>query len=1102
MTPVDQSARDRIATDTSSTLFVNAGAGSGKTSALVDRIATLVLTDGIRLAHVAAVTFTEKAGAELRDRLRARFENAWRGDDPALSQRAGDALDDLDRAAVGTLHAFAQRILTEHAISAGLPPLLEVLDDVGSSVAFEERWAGLQTALLDDDQMERPLLFGLAAGLKLDHIRALARALGADWDLIADQVLTGPTPNVAVPDLSPLLRQATELLDLSEHCTDPQDRLLAKFDPLRQAIAVLESASDDGALIGGLQDLKALKFSQGRIANWTCPIAEVREAGAALAQEADRILGDVLDACLRSLTCWTATRVLDAAHDRKRSGRLEFHDLLVLARDLLRRDPEVRETLASTYERLLLDEFQDTDPIQIELAVRIAGGAAADQDRWQDVKVPDGKLFFVGDAKQSIYKFRRASIATYLQAQDHLGEQVHLTTNFRTVEPVLEWVNHVFGTVITAAPSAQPEYEPLDPHRSDTGHGPAVTVLGAHAHADLPRAAADILRQREAADVAAVIQQMLTDQWQVFDQRAKAWRDVRHSDIAVLVPARTSLPHLEDALDAAGIQYRAEASSLVYEAAEVRDLLACARAIADPTDELSLLTALRSPLFGCGDDDLWNWKHTGGRFNLWAPHPEADENAAGPGAVGTAVTAIRALARRTRWASPSELLSAIIEDRRMLEVAAHSPRRRDAWRRLRFVVDQARAWSETSHGGLRAYLAWAAHQGQETSRVAESVLPETDADAVQITTIHAAKGLEYPVVIMSGMTAQPRRPNGLRLLWPTDGGYEVKVGAGIQTGDFDTTAPVDEQMDDLERLRLLYVAATRARDHLVVSLHRSAAFSANTAAQVLASAGGVTDTVLTFSAGELTPALAPQAEAAVTVPDHEDWAAQVSSARARAQLDGAIVASGLEGTEPEVVLQLAGPQDDGLHKGPRDLALPPWSKGRYGSAVGRAVHAVLQSIDLATGDGLDQAVQAQAIAEGVIQHQDLVRQLVQAALGSDLVQRAATREHWRETYVGSVRDDGTVLEGYVDLIYRDDDGTLVVVDYKTDAVPAEGLASRVTYYTPQIMAYAECLRAASGQDPRAVLLFLHPQGSAERAVPVQSLAGARPHPSPEEHSVR
>ena len=151
---------------------------------------------------------------------------------------------------------------------------------------------------------------------------------------------------------------------------------------------------------------------------------------------------------------------------------------------------------------------------------------------------------------------------------------------------------------------------------------------------------------------------------------------------------------------------------------------------------------------------------------------------------------------------------------------ADAPDAADRWRRLRFVVDQARAWSENAHGGIRGYLDWARRQASETARVYESILPETDMDAVRVLTIHAAKGLEYPMVILSGLTAMPRTPRGVRLLW-TQEGYAISVTSELQTTNFTEAAPLDEQMGEAERKRLLYVAATRAKDHLVVSLHRA-----------------------------------------------------------------------------------------------------------------------------------------------------------------------------------------------------------------------------------------------------------------------------------------
>ena len=1075
--PQDQAERDRIRQRTDATLFVGAGAGSGKTKSLVGRVLKLVLDDGIAMPRIATVTFTTKAGAELRDRLRADLEKVVRktAQDDERKSRAEQALADLDLAAIGTLHSFAQRILSAHPIEAGLPPAVEVLDEVGSSIAFDDRWSRLQQQLLDDDAIAEALIVGMASGVTLRHLRQLVRLLGNDWDRLETHVLADRPGELTMPDLSPLDDAFREIAALRECCTDDGDKVNIKLGEFQQALAGVPRDADLRVLIEELAVVEKFQFgSGGSPANWggRAP-KEVREAAKEVQAGVARVRSGVVVQCLRHLTCWLADRVLADAQARQHSGQLEFHDLLVLSRDLLARSAQARETLHDTYERLLLDEFQDTDPIQIELAVRIAGGRHAAAPDWRDVDLPPGRLFVVGDAKQSIYRFRRASISTYLDAEAHIGERASLTTNFRSVPGVLDWVNDVFGRLIVQQKDAQPEYEPLIAHRSpgDELVGPAVTVLGATPHEGL-RAAE--LRVKEADDVAGVIEQIMRDKWTVYDERKKIWREAQLSDIAVLLPSRPSMPMLESSLDAAGIRFRAEAMSLVYEAAEIRDLLLTARAIADPSDQLALVAALRSPLFGCGDDDLWRWRQAGGALRLPPRTLDPQHEGLQAGPVGAALAELDSLRKAASYLAPSQVLAKIVADRRMLELAAYQPRSDDAWRRIRFVVDQCRAWTEVSHGGLRGYLAWVAYQASEKARVSEAILPEEGVDAVRIMTVHAAKGLEFPIVILSGMTAEPRRQYGVRLLWnENEPGYAVSLSRDLREPDFDVLAAVDELMDDHERRRLLYVATTRACDHLIVSLHRDENNPAITSATMMFEAGAAEKGSPTvFTRDDRQAGSIDFSEPVSPPPDRKKWFAGIQAAQKTSRKPGALSASGLEGTDPEVVMGEAG-----RAKGHRDLDLPPWSKGRYGSAVGRAVHAVLQTINLATGAGLEEAAAAQAIAEGIPENEQVIADLARSAITSELVQRAAARPHWREVYAGALDDDGVLLEGFIDLLYRDDDGSLVVVDYKTDAVTTETLNEKVYSYRPQMKAYVTMLERATDARVSANLLFLTPSGA-------------------------
>ena len=452
MTPElpDAAIRQEITGRLDRTLFVEAGAGSGKTQSLVDRVVATVLSaaQAVPLRHVAAVTFTEKAGAELRDRLRVAFESELGAAEPRSERavRADEALQDLDAAAIGTLHSFAERILGEHPIEAGLPPLIEVRDEVASGVAFDDRWTVLRTALLDDPWLAPALLLAMAAGMGLEDLRSMARAFTENWDLLEPRVLANPVPDLPAMEVEGLITEARRLAGLRDHCTDDEDKFLGKLDALAGWAARLETAADDPARIGFLADASALKWGYGQRPKWASyGLVRLKGECAEVAAQAAALRAGVVDAALRRLADRIATATLEAARERRAEGQLEFHDLLVLARDLLRspvHGAAVRASLQQRYRRPLLDEFQDTDPIQVELAVRIAGGAAGGAGAWADVPVPEGSMFLVGDPKQSIYRFRRADIATYLEAQQRIGDQLFLQANFRTTKPVLAWINH------------------------------------------------------------------------------------------------------------------------------------------------------------------------------------------------------------------------------------------------------------------------------------------------------------------------------------------------------------------------------------------------------------------------------------------------------------------------------------------------------------------------------------------------------------------------------------------------------------------------------------------------------------------------------------
>ncbi|MEA9987065.1 UvrD-helicase domain-containing protein [Subtercola sp. RTI3] len=1072
----DAADRERINGDIDRHLFVKAGAGSGKTHHLVERILSL-LASGLTIGQLAAITFTEKAAGELRQRVRNALVDGGRS---LSEEQRQDALDGLDAAPIGTIHSFAARVLEDNPIEAGLPPAIEVIDELRSNIAFGARWQRIRTTLFSDPTCVTAMEILLAAGMTLPSLEQVVHGLDASWDRIPVTGLSGVTAQPAASiDLEPIIRQALELMDERTHCTNDQDKLLPRFDHLERWIVDAQIAAKTADLARSLELLGKIpgKGTGGQAGNWVVPVVGVKAGFDDLVASGKDVAQSAIQPSIDLVVSVAGTVVREEAVARQHRGQLEFHDLLVLSRDLVTgaEHTEVHARLHARYPRILLDEFQDTDPLQAELAIRIASPTISEAGDWEALTLPPGRLFVVGDPKQSIYRFRRADIGTYLTLQDltvaaDADAAVAMTTNFRSTRPVIEWVNTVFGALISADGHRQPEYEPLthNPERApwDDGiGGPSVVVLGGSAEdaVQLAEASARERREVEAFDVAATIVRALGHDgepaWLKESTKPPFERTpLEQKDICILLPSRTSLTVLENALERANIEFVAEASSLVYSTPEMHDLLLALKAIANTADEAALVLSLRTFLFGCGDDDLLRWHVEGGRWSLFAPAPTRAGLENGP--VGLAIAALREVHRLAATSTPASLLDELVTTRLVREVVYDSPRYRDVWRRIRFVIDQARAWSEATFGSLRDYLDWAEQQSQEGARVKESIVPDSGVNAVRISTIHGAKGRQFPMVIVSGMSSRIGGATDA-VLWDDSGRPLVRFKAasvssiGAESLGFKDAATEEASFLRAERLRLLYVACTRAETHLVVSAYppKPSPSYSSLMREGLAAAPATT----------LEPnfnARLPDRHDIVKVgplPDWDEWQREradwstKSAAAASISVTALAHAPGAEGPAggPVFVDELADAAADPIRS---DRA------GQHGTEFGTAVHRVLELSGLENSDELDDIAARVASAAGIGDSAELAR-FARNALRSEPVARAAELTHWLELPLAAPHDD-LVIEGVVDLLYREDDDSLVIVDFKTDI---SVLDDNIEAYWRQLSTYANLIQDASGE---------------------------------------
>ena len=836
----DAAARHRVLADLDASLLVEAAAGTGKTSLLAARV-TMLLMRGVDPYAIAAITFTEAAASELAQRVHTYVAELLGGTIPlplwtALPDGLGEverahlraAAGRLDGLATATIHGFCQVILSSYAVEADIDPGAEVIDAELADALFGQvfdawltrRLSGTAAAndpvllLTRADPLGVVELLREVAAMRRRHptARVPAADIAARPDLdLADAIDTLKRWYASVPDVAGATAFIEEMEAVGLHFAGCFAGPLG-FDRLWQ---LAHPESSPRMVRGGFalrrpnigaQWLKATGAETGTalgvvfLEGFDRIDAAYREVLAALSLAIAGQLSDELDGLLA-----------DYAAAKRAAAVFDFDDLLLLAVDLLRGHPAVRAALAERFRHLLVDEFQDTDLVQCDIIFRIAGRDHA--QRWQDVPQRPGGLFLVGDPKQSLFLFRGAAIESYNAAKAVIAANfpeniLDVTSNFRTIEPILTHVNNCFETALEAP--GQPGYVALGATRKDPVHDLPCTARIPVELSNQPRLRE--IREAEADAVAKICARLVGGL--DLKQADGSTRKVRPGDIALLAPVGVDLWIYERALQQCKLPFASKAGKGFYRRQEVQDLVCLTRLLADPDDTLALGAFLRGPLAGFTDEALLDAALALPRgddvpslLSLRTPA----EDIADPD-LRRLIETLRALRARAFRTTPAQLLTEAAERLSIRAILARrEPRRASAANaNVDVFLQRANAYAVR---GLRRFAqdmseAWRSERRVDEGRV------DAEGEAIDIVSIHSAKGLEWPIVILVNMASSPRG-SGPIVHRATDDTLHWTVG-GVASPTLAEALRL--QADELarERARLLYVGCTRARDLLIL----------------------------------------------------------------------------------------------------------------------------------------------------------------------------------------------------------------------------------------------------------------------------------------------
>ena len=1095
-------------------VVVIAGAGTGKTTLLVNRLVHALMRepDPVEITHIVALTFTNKAATEMKVRLRERLLGLLAADDEPraftdsgmvdvavlrkryglsserIVARAEAALRDLEKAQIGTLHSFAAHLLRLYPIESGVDPGFKEDDGLRFEEHFAVEWELWLAGELGPDGPDHRRWRRLLTGLGLDRIREMSLSLCSE--LVPLEELRS---HIAAEALSPALRRwimgtrarAAELLAGHERAKRRKAESL-----LAAAVQLFDLLLRDGPSgPGGLEAADRDRLGRdlgGAPVGWT--LDDFTEAEG-LIRIAKKIL-TVDPNVLRDLLAMLTPFVRRVRASFLEEGWISFDGLLARAQALLREHPSIRERVKQEYHAVLVDEFQDTDPIQYEIMLYLAERPGRCSPGWREVELAPGKLFIVGDPKQSIYAFRRADIEAFDQVVEKIrssGGMVHeLVTNFRSHAEVLRVVNGLFDRLLRPTENVQPPNVPLEvrPNRRESASLPGVDLRLVKASGEAEEFDAAAATRVEAETLARWIKEDLLPRETLTDAVGRII-PMRPGHLALLFRKLTQAQDYLDALRRHDVPYITDGEKHFYRRQEVVDLVNLLRLVDNPHDSIALVGTLRSPLGGVTDRELYELHERGALDYRRADRVNGWKSPRAP-----AVQRLYERLVELSWAAPRyplpEAVELVFTYLPVLELAAGSLHGEQAVANLTKVRQMAADLADRPHLTWTGFVDLMMSRLSEQPEEAESALAEESLEAVRVLTIHKAKGLEFPVVILPGLHhgASPgtRHP-------PVSQDWSSGV-LGMTAGDRCSLGAVlicEKYLarEEAERRRVFYVGMTRAKERVILSGGLAGRSARGTFLSLFTEAAGdgvgeperpvvhvgpvpVRQTVVTAAEG--IPSRRTVSPTVGRPPGDWDTFLARWEERQRAWTAACETRSHLTPT------LLMMPEGERTRKAGREGADAARSR-----LIGTLAHRVLAGWDFADDPRrMEERVEIvcrNGIPEEWAHEREGITLEVQAMLGTfvtsepyEALRRATIlgRElpfsiPWPSPtpHPSPLTPHLCVMHGFIDVVYRLE-GQVWIGDYKTDHVREDEMEQRADAYRVQALVYAEAVSRCLG----------------------------------------